>query len=88
VLYGSGLYSGFCNETELPNYATLNLGLTKVVSVNPGNDFKLRFDVLNVTDFKYEIRQGTGDNGNGGIGVFTPQYLPRRAFYAGISKNF
>jgi outer membrane receptor protein involved in Fe transport len=89
VLYGSGLYSGFCNETELPSYATLNMGMTQIVSINPGNDFKLRFDITNVTDVKYEIRQGTEDNNpNGGIGVFAPQYLPRRAFYVGISKDF
>ena len=89
VLYGSGLYSGFANETELPSYATLNMGMTQIVSINPGNDFKLRFDITNVTDVKYQIRQGTeGDNPNGGIGVFAPQYLPRRAVYVGISKDF
>jgi len=88
VLYGSGLYSGFCNETEMPSYATLNMGMTQIVSINPGNDFKLRLDVTNVTDVKYQIRQGTEDNPNAGIGVFAPQYLPRRAVYVGISKDF
>jgi outer membrane receptor protein involved in Fe transport len=82
VLYGSGLYGGTNNETEMPSYTTLNLGATHDFTLGPGNSLKVRLDITNVTDLKYEIRDG------GGIGVFAPQYLPRRAFYAGISKNF
>ncbi len=82
ALYGSGLYSGFCNETELPGYVTVNLGMTYDLKLSPGNNLKFRFDIINVGDLSYEIRNGTG------IGVFAPQYLPRRAFYAGVSKNF
>jgi outer membrane receptor protein involved in Fe transport len=82
TLYGSGLYGGTNNAIEMPNYTTLNLGATHDFKLSPGNNIKVRFDVTNVTDLKYEIRDGNG------IGVFAPQYLPRRAFYAGISKNF
>ncbi len=82
TLYGSGLYSGFCNETELPSYMTVNVGMTYDVKLSPGNNIKFRFDITNVGDLKYEIRDGNG------IGVFAPQYLPRRALYAGVSKNF
>ena len=82
MLYGSGLYGGFDNETEMPSYATLNLGMTHNFKLSPGNNIKVRVDVTNVTDLKYEIRDGSG------IGVFAPQYLPRRAVYLGISKNF
>ncbi|HUJ16747.1 MAG TPA: TonB-dependent receptor [Nitrospirota bacterium] len=81
ALYGSGLYSGFANETELPGYTTFNVGMTHIFKLSPGNDLKCRLDVTNVTDLKYEIRDGDG------IGVFAPQYLPRRAIYVGISKN-
>jgi len=82
LLYGSGLYSGFCNQDELPSYMTLNIGMTYDFELTHGNKFKFRFDILNVADTNYEIRDGTG------IGVFAPQYLPRRAIYAGVSKNF
>ncbi len=82
TLYGSGLYSGFCNETELPSYMTVNVGMTCDLKLSPGNNIKFRFDIINVGDLNYEIRTGNG------IGVFAPQYLPRRALYAGISKNF
>jgi len=82
LLYGSGLYSGFCNEIEMPSYATLNIGATHTFKQADGGDYKIRFDITNVTDLKYEIRNGNG------IGVFAPQYLPRRGIYAGISKSF
>ena len=82
ALYGSGLYSGFVNEIELPSYVTVNVGITHEFTLSPGNNLKVRLDVTNVGDVDYEIRTGTG------IGVFAPQYLPRRAIYAGVSKDF
>ncbi len=41
----------------------------------------LRFDVVNLFDSIYEIRDGSG------IGVFAPQYGPRRGFFVGISQK-
>jgi outer membrane receptor protein involved in Fe transport len=41
----------------------------------------LRFDVVNVFDKIYEIRDGSG------IGVFAPQFGPRRGFFAGITQK-
>jgi outer membrane receptor protein involved in Fe transport len=82
ALYGSGLYSGFCNETELPGYVTVNLGMTYDLKLSHENNLKFRIDITNLGDIAYEIRNGSG------IGVFAPQYLPRRAIYAGVSKNF
>jgi outer membrane receptor protein involved in Fe transport len=82
MLYGSGLYGGANNATEMPSYETVNLGMTHTFVLSPGNELKVRLDVTNVADLKYEIREG------GGIGVFAPQYLPRRAVYLGLSKNF
>ena len=41
----------------------------------------MRFDVVNVTDNIYEIRDGSG------IGVFAPQFGPRRGFYFGLSQK-
>ena len=41
----------------------------------------VRFDVVNVFDTVYQIRSGTG------IGVFSPQYGPRRGYFIGIKKK-
>ena len=41
----------------------------------------LRFDVVNLFDPIYEIRDGSG------IGVFAPQFGPRRGFFVGISQK-
>ena len=42
----------------------------------------VRFDIINLFDTVYQIRSGSG------IGVFAPQYGPRRGFFAGVSKKF
>jgi hypothetical protein len=42
----------------------------------------VRFDVVNLFDAVYEIRDGSG------IGVFAPQYGARRGFLAGVSQKF
>jgi outer membrane receptor for ferrienterochelin and colicin len=82
ALYGSGLYSGFGNAQELPQYVTVNPGIEYTLKVSRGNALKARFDVVNVLDKVYEIRDGDG------IGVFAPQYIPRRGFYGGMSWEF
>jgi outer membrane receptor protein involved in Fe transport len=41
----------------------------------------MRFDVVNLFDTVYFIR-------NGSIGVFAPQYGPRRGYFLGVSKKF
>ncbi len=41
----------------------------------------LRFDVVNLFDSVYEIRDGSG------IGVFAPQFGPRRGFFVGLSQK-
>ena len=40
----------------------------------------VRFTMVNVLDTVYEIRDGTG------IGVFAPQYGPRRGFFVSLSQ--
>ena len=40
-----------------------------------------RFDIVNLFDTIYEIRDGSG------IGVFAPQFGPRRGFFAGITQK-
>ena len=46
------------------------------------NDIKVRFDVVNVFDEVYELRSGTG------VGVFAPQFGPRRGYYGGCTNGF
>jgi outer membrane receptor protein involved in Fe transport len=41
----------------------------------------LRFDIVNLFDKIYELRDGSG------IGVFAPKFGARRGFYAGISQK-
>jgi outer membrane receptor protein involved in Fe transport len=83
MIYGSGLRSGFANTDHLPAYGQVNLGLSKEFK-GWGWDSKpvtVRFDVVNLLDTIYEIRDGSG------IGVFAPQFGPRRGYYMGISQK-
>jgi outer membrane receptor protein involved in Fe transport len=41
----------------------------------------LRFDIVNLLDKTYVIRDGSG------IGVFAPQFGARRGFYVGVSQK-
>ena len=82
LIYGSGLRSGFANTDHLPPYAQVNMGLSREVKLPDWQPMTLRFDVVNVFDTIYAIRDGSG------IGVFAPQYGPRRAFFVGLSQKF
>lgn len=86
VIYGSGLRTGDFNTEHLPDYYQINLGLAHefaapawwVINDKP---VTVRFDIVNVTDNIYQIRNGTG------IGVFAPQFGPRRGYFLGISQK-
>jgi outer membrane receptor protein involved in Fe transport len=82
MIYGSGLRSGFANTDHVPSYTQVNLGLSHDFNiVAPNKPTTVRFDVVNLFDNIYEIRDGSG------IGVFAPQFGPRRGFYMGISQK-
>jgi len=82
LIYGSGLRSGFANIDHVPSYTQVNLGLSHDFNiVSPTKPTTLRFDVVNLFDNSYQIRDGSG------IGVFAPQYGPRRGFFFGISQK-
>jgi outer membrane receptor protein involved in Fe transport len=82
MIYGSGLRSGFANTDHQPSYTQVNMGVSHdFYLVAPNKPTTLRFDVVNVFDKIYEIRDGSG------IGVFAPQFGPRRAFYFGLSQK-
>ena len=85
TIYGTGLREdadGVPNGASVAPYFQLNLGASHRFEHLAGAPFELNAAILNVTDRIYEIRSGSG------IGVFAPQYGPRRAFYAGVRAFF
>ena len=83
ILYGSGLRRGFANTKSVPDYATVNLGLQRIVKIPkvPGS-VKIRLDIVNLFDEVYELRDGSG------IGVGAPQFGQRRGFYGTVAYDF
>jgi outer membrane receptor protein involved in Fe transport len=82
MIYGSGLRSGFANTGSLPFYTQVNLGVShEFFTPASTKPLTVRFDVVNLFDNIYEIRDGSG------IGVFAPQYGPRRGFFVGLSQK-
>ena len=82
VLYGSGLHRAFANTKTVPSYATLNLNLQRNIKIPKVGTFKVRFDVVNLLDHIYELRDGSG------IGVGAPQFGQRRGFYGTVAYEF
>ncbi len=72
---------GIPNGAHLPYYTQVNTGLTHTFRLSAGGTLTARFDVINLFDEKYQIRNGTG------IGVGAPQYGPRRGLFIGLSKS-
>jgi len=82
MIYGSGLRSGFANLEHVPAYAQFNFGLSHELKMSEdAKPLTIRFDIVNIFDSIYVIRDGSG------IGVFAPQYGPRRGFFLGISQK-
>jgi len=80
--YGSGLPTGFANSAFNEPYVTANLGIAHEFQAFPSaKPLTVRFDVVNLFDKVYAIRDGSG------IGVFAPQYGQRRGFYVGLSQK-
>jgi len=83
MIFGSGMRAGFANIDHVPSYTQVNMGISRDFFLQPDRSkpTTLRFDVVNLFDRIYTIRDGTG------IGVFAPQFGPRRGFYMGISQK-
>ena len=82
MIYGSGLRNGDANTGNIPPYTQVNIGIQREFLLpNDPKPMTIRFDVVNLFDQVYEIRDGTG------IGVFAPQFGARRGFFLGISKK-
>lgn len=84
ILYATGLRSGFANTDHLKEHYPVNMGYEHIFRTNGSNKdvVKLRFDVINVFDQSYELRDGSG------IGVGAAQFGARRAFFVGLSYSF
>ena len=83
MIAGSGLRNGDANISTVAPYSQFNVGIAREFLLpNDPKPMTLRFDIVNLFDTIYAIRDG------GGIGVFAPQFGPRRGYFAGISKKF
>ncbi len=81
-LYGNGLRRGFANTKKNHSYETYNLSLSRRIKITETTAVKIRFDVVNILDTIYELRDGSG------IGVGAPQFGQRRGFYGTIAFDF
>lgn len=84
MIYGSGLRTDTTipNGGTVPAYTQVNLGVSHEFDNLFARPTTVRFDIINVLDEVYEIRDGEG------IGVFAPQFGPRRAYFVGVSQKF
>ncbi|GGF09993.1 hypothetical protein GCM10011611_14410 [Aliidongia dinghuensis] len=84
LIYGTGLRNStdHPNSGSLPDYVQVNLGISHHFDLPRVGALDARFDVINLFDEKYEIRNGTG------VGVGAPQFGPRRGFFAAVTKSF
>ena len=83
-IYGNGLRRTLVNpnDSALPSYAVFNLSAAQKLPIKGTRGAELRFDVLNVFDNSYQIRDGTG------VGVGAPQYGMRRTFLVTLAQKF
>jgi outer membrane receptor protein involved in Fe transport len=82
LLFGTGLRRDGAtpNGGHVPAYTQVNLGVSRAFHIDGAGGFTARFDVINLFDEEYQIRDGTG------VGVGAPQFGPRRGFFVGLSK--
>ena len=69
------------NGDHLPSYTQVNTGVSHLFTIPGAGTLSARFDVINIFDKEYQIRNGTG------VGVGAPQFGPRRGFFFGLSKS-
>ncbi len=70
------------NGDHTASYTQVNLGVSHDFVLPRTGPVTVRFDVINALDEAYQIRSGTG------VGVFAPQWGPRRSLYGGVSWAF
>jgi outer membrane receptor protein involved in Fe transport len=84
MLFGSGLRTSVVtpNDLSLPGYAVVNASLVQKIPIGLGKGTQVRFDVINLFDNSYQIRDGQG------VGVGAPQFGQRRTFLLGLAQKF
>jgi hypothetical protein len=80
LIYGSGLRSGDFNLDHVAAYGQVNVGMSHEFAMPGDKPVTVRFDIVNLFDHIYEIRDGSG------IGVFAPQFGPRRGYFVGVKQ--
>jgi outer membrane receptor protein involved in Fe transport len=78
AIWGSGYRRGFANSGELPPILQFDAAVVRSIKLPRLGTVEGRLSVINLFDHSYQIRNGSG------IGVFSPQYGPRRAVYGGL----
>jgi outer membrane receptor for ferrienterochelin and colicins len=89
LLFGTGLRadltlpdgSSIPNGDHLASYTQFNVGASHAFHFTGSGALTVHFDVINLFDKEYEIRDGTG------VGVGAPQFGSRRGLFAGVSKE-
>jgi hypothetical protein len=81
AIYGSGLRAGDFNLDHVAPYWQMNFGMSREIPMPGDKPIVVRFDIINVLDTTYQLRNGTG------IGVFAAQWGPRRGFFVGVTQK-
>ncbi|WP_231098565.1 TonB-dependent receptor [Gluconobacter oxydans] len=82
-VYGYGLRSGFANLEKEPQYDVFNIGYQHSFTKVPfGQDIKVRGDVVNLFDKRYQLRDGSG------VGIYQAQYGQRRGTFFAVVSEF
>ena len=84
LIYGSGLRADgdVPNGASLADYTQVNLTASYGLILPAAGPVSVRFDIINVGDTHYDIRDGSG------VGVGAPEFGPRRGYFGGITKSF
>ena len=64
------------------NAFTISLGFEEIIKIRAKERIKARFDIVNLTDNIYQLRDGSG------VGVNAAQYGQRLGFFGGLSYLF
>ncbi|HVU15567.1 MAG TPA: TonB-dependent receptor [Candidatus Didemnitutus sp.] len=90
LLYGSGLRNDAVDSSgnvipnggSVPAYHTLSTGVEQKFELSDHRELKARLDIVNLTDEKYELRDGSG------VGVNAAQYGMRRGIFGSLGIAF
>jgi outer membrane receptor protein involved in Fe transport len=72
----------FANTQKNHPYEIFNVSLSRRIKLTAKTALKIRFDVVNLFDKIYELRDGSG------IGVGAPQFGQRRGLYGTVAYDF